>query len=63
MQSFLSIRRPRRPPNNGADSNTAQILKAVMSSAAEVELCTVFVDAREVISTRKALKEMGYKQP
>ena len=34
-----------------------------MSSAAEAELGTMFVNAREAIPARKALEGLGYKQP
>ena len=33
------------PANNGAVLNTAQIIKAVMSSAAEAELGAMFINA------------------
>ena len=36
------------PPNNGSIHNVAQIIKAVMSSAAEAELGALFINAREV---------------
>ena len=37
------------PPNNGAILNIAQIIKAVMSSAAETKLGTVYINAREAV--------------
>ena len=51
------------PPNNGAVLNIAQIIKAVMSSAAEAEIGALFINAREAIPARMALIEMGHKQP
>ena len=51
------------PANNGAVLNTAQIIKAVMSSAAEAELGAMFINAREAVPCRKTLEEMGHKQP
>ena len=48
---------------NGAVLNVAQIIKAVMSSAAEAELGAMFINAREAIPARKTLEEMGHKQP
>ena len=51
------------PPNNGAVLNIAQIIKAVMSSAAEAEIGALFINAREAIPARMALSEMGHKQP
>jgi hypothetical protein len=51
------------PPNNGAVLTVAQIIKAVMSSAAEAELGALFINCREAIPARHALEEMGHKQP
>ena len=51
------------PPNNGAVITIAQIIKAVMSSAAEAELGALFINCREAIPARHALEEMGHKQP
>ena len=51
------------PPNNGAILNVAQIIKNVMSSAAEAELGGLFICAREAVYIRLILKEMGHPQP
>ena len=51
------------PPNNGAVLNTAQIIKAVMSSAAEAELGAMFINARKAVPARIMLEELGHKQP
>ncbi len=51
------------PTNNGVVLNTAKIIKAVMSSAAEAELGAMFINAREAVPCRKTLEEMGHKQP
>ena len=51
------------PPNNRAVLNVAQIFKAVMSSAAEVKIGAMFINAREAVPTRKILEEMGHPQP
>ena len=51
------------PPNNGAVLTIAQIIKAVMSSAAEAEVGALFINAREAIPARAALEEMGHPQP
>ena len=51
------------PPNNGAILNIAQIIKAVMSSAAEAELGALFINAKEAIYIRQILTEMGHPQP
>ena len=51
------------PPNNGAVLTVAQIIKNVMSSAAEAELGALFINCREAIPARHALLEMGHPQP
>jgi hypothetical protein len=45
---------------NGAILSIAQIIKFVMTSAAESELATLFVTAREMIPHRQTLIDMGY---
>ncbi|KAL7483042.1 hypothetical protein ACHAW6_008693 [Cyclotella cf. meneghiniana] len=51
------------PPNNGAVLNVAEIIKAVMSSAAEAELGALFINAKKGVEIRNILEEMGHKQP
>ena len=51
------------PPNNGKVLNTAQIIKAVMSSRAEAEVGTLFLNAEQATPTRQTLLEMGHPQP
>ena len=51
------------PPNNGAILNVAQIIKNVMSLAAEAGLGALFICAREAVYIRHILKEMGHPQP
>ena len=51
------------PSNNGAVLTIAQIIKAVMSSAAEAELGALYINCREAIPARQLLEEMGHKQP
>ena len=51
------------PTNNGAVLTIAQIIKAVMSSAAEAELGALYINCREAIPARQLLEEMGHKQP
>jgi len=51
------------PTNNGAVLNIAQIIKAVMSSAAEAELGALYINAREAVPMRVTLWEMGHPQP
>ena len=51
------------PPNNGAILNISQIIKAVMSSAAESELGGIFINAKEAVHLRNILTEMGHLKP
>ena len=51
------------PSNNGSIHNVAQIIKAVMSTAAEAELGALFINAREAVHMRNILEEMGHPQP
>jgi hypothetical protein len=51
------------PPNNGAIITISTIIKAVMSSAAEAELGTLFINAKEAVYLRQILTEMGHPQP
>jgi len=50
------------PINNGAVLNTSQIIKAVMSSAAEAELGALFINAKTAVSMRRTLEELGHLQ-
>jgi len=51
------------PHNNGAVLNIAQLIKAVMSSAAEAELGALYINAREAVPMRQLFTEMGHIQP
>ena len=51
------------PPNNGAIQNVAEIIKAVMSSAAEAETGALYINARKAVKERNILEELGHKQP
>ena len=51
------------PANNGAVLNVAQIIKAVMLSAAEAEIGATYINAREAVPQRMTLSEMGHPQP
>jgi len=51
------------PQNNGAVLNIAQLIKAVISSAAEDELGALYINAREAVPQRQLLGEMGHAQP
>ncbi len=50
------------PNNNGVVLNILQIIRAVMSSAAEAKLGTLFIKAKMAVSMQCTLKEMGYPQ-
>jgi hypothetical protein len=51
------------PLNNGAVLNISQIVRAVMSSAAEAKLGALFINAKTAVSMRQTLEEMGHPQP
>jgi hypothetical protein len=50
------------PINNGTVLNTSQMIKSVMSSAAEAELGALFINAKTALSMRTTLKELGHPQ-
>ena len=49
------------PANNGAVLNIAQIIKNVMSSAAEAKIGALFLNSRQAIPARSTLIKMGHK--
>ena len=49
--------------NNGAVLNMYLIIKAVMTSESEIELCTIFINAREAVTQCKTLEEMVHPHP
>ena len=51
------------PPSNGAILTPCQILKEVVSSAAEAELAGAFHNGKEACPIRITLEELGYPQP
>ncbi len=51
------------PTNNGAVLNISQIIRAVMSSAAEAELGALFMNAKTTVSMLDMLEELGHPQP
>ncbi len=59
---FLSENDP-FPCFNGAVLSISQIIKFVMTSAAESELAALFVTTREMIPHRQTLIAMGWPQP
>jgi hypothetical protein len=52
-----------QPPMNGAVLVVCNILRVVVSSAAEAELAGVFYNAKETIALRTTLEELGHEQP
>jgi hypothetical protein len=50
------------PINNGAVLNILQIIRAVMSLAAEAKLGASFINAKMTVSMQRTLKEMGHPQ-
>jgi hypothetical protein len=50
------------PFNNGAVLNISQIIRAVMSSAAEAELGVLFINAKSAISIRQTLIKISHLQ-
>ena len=59
---FLSNDEP-IPPDNGAILTVSQVIKTVMSSAAEAELGGLYINTREAVHIRNILTEMGHPQP
>ena len=51
------------PENNGDVHTVTQIIKTVMSSAAEAELGALYINCREAIPVRHLLEAMGQRQP
>jgi hypothetical protein len=51
------------PPLNGALYVHCQILKELLSSAAEAELAALFHNGKEAYAIRKILAELGHPQP
>ena len=51
------------PINNGAVLNISQVIKAVMSSAAEAEIGALFINSKLAVPVRTTLEELGYQQP
>ena len=51
------------PENNGAVNTVTQMIKTVMSSAAEAELGALYINCRKAIPERHLLEAMGHHQP
>ena len=60
---FFLSRDMQYPPNNGAVLTIAQIIDAIMSSAAEAELGALFINAKEAVHLQRILHKMGHPQP
>ena len=50
-------------PNNGAVLTIAQIIKAVVGSAAKAELSAMYINAKEAVPACHTLAELGHPQP
>jgi hypothetical protein len=50
-------------PNNGVVSTISQIIKAVMSLAAEAKVGALFIICRKVVPARHVLEFLGHPQP
>jgi hypothetical protein len=50
------------PINNGAVLNISQIIRAMMSLAAEAKLGALFINAKTAVSMQHTLKELGHPQ-
>ena len=59
---FMSSDVPIPPDGNGAVLTVAQIIKAVMSPAAEAELAALYINARKAVYIRKILTKMSQPQ-
>ena len=53
---------PTLPTNNGAIHTLCQIIKTVMSSAAEAEIGATFLNAKDALPIRTTLEEIGHPQ-
>ena len=60
---FFMFKDKTYPKNNGAVLTISQIIKAVMSSAAEAELGALYINCRKSIPDRQLLEELVHKQP
>ena len=51
------------PPINGTIHNTAQVIKAVMSSVAKAKLGALYINAKLIAPVWQMLQEMGHPLP
>ena len=61
--AFPDPAKPSMPLSNGAIHVLSKIMKNVMSSAAEAEIGSTFLSAKDAIPLRVCLEEMGHPQP
>ena len=50
------------PPNNGAVLTISKIIKSVMLSVVEAELCALFFNTKKDLHMRQILEDIGHKQ-
>jgi hypothetical protein len=62
-QNFFTSNNTAKPPNNGAILTIAQIIKAIMSLAAEAKVGALYINCREAIPSCHTLEFMGHPQP
>jgi hypothetical protein len=62
-QSELSNPNDPPPPHNGAINIPCQIMREVLSSAAEAELAATYYNGKEACPIRVCLEELGHPQP
>ena len=60
---FFMSNNTTKPPNNDAILTIAQIIKAVMSSAAEAEVGAFYINCREAVPAFQTLEFVGHPQP
>lgn len=60
---FYMSNNDEEPPNNGSVHNIAQIIKNVMTLAADAEIGALYINSRQAIPARQLLEEMGHTQP
>jgi hypothetical protein len=60
---FFTSSNTAKPLNNGAILTIAQIIKAVMSSAAEAKVGVFYINCREAVPACHTLEFMGHPQP
>jgi hypothetical protein len=62
MLFFLTKKNNDTSPNNKAVLNVAQVIKAVMSSAAEAKLGALYINPKHAVPMRHMLEELDHPQ-